>query len=510
MLRFVAVIVASDEFPVNDVVGGNLDKKGRLDGITITQSQITDTTITATNLNILDDGADTTLHFHDSDRSRANHTGTQLLSTISDVTITAANLNILDDGVDTTLHFHDSDRARANHTGTQTISTLSDLDTGIVTFSNKSIALGSNTITGTAAEFDTAVTDDNFVFDGATNVLTGAIQITAGTMRIPLSATPTMAVDGDFAIDTTITDFSMGLIKYFDGEEMAVISIPIAQLTSPTDGHVISYNATNDEFELVASAGGGGDDLGDHTATEIIKSVTFGLQGQETGQTIIGTTALTGWDYTVPAADAHDFIVTGTGTIAQIDSTGLDVQNGTVQEDGVDISPIGIHDIPISASSMYGTTLTPATGLNNTLFATNEIDIKTFDFTSTILDNRVQFRIPFPRNYNNGAITVTINWSFSAGSGDVVWRVGAVATGDNDAIDAAFTFSADLVDTAGTANQVQRTTTASFTPGGTPADNDELHFEIMRQGSDVADTFTSIARLHSVVIHITTDEATAA
>ena len=139
-------LVASDEFPFNDVVGGDLDKKGRIDGVRITQSQITDTTITATNLNILDDGADTTLHFHDSDRARANHTGTQLLSTISDVTITAANLNILDDGVDTTLHFHDADRARANHTGTQTISTLSDLDTGIVIFSNKTIDGDVNTI----------------------------------------------------------------------------------------------------------------------------------------------------------------------------------------------------------------------------------------------------------------------------------------------------------------------------------------------------------------------------
>lgn len=61
--------------------------------------------------------------------ARANHTGTQTLSTISDVTITAANLNALDDGVNTALHFHDSDRARANHTGTQTMSTISDLPT---------------------------------------------------------------------------------------------------------------------------------------------------------------------------------------------------------------------------------------------------------------------------------------------------------------------------------------------------------------------------------------------
>lgn len=90
---------------------------------------ISDVTITASNLNALDDGANTTLHYHDADRARANHTGTQSLSTISDVTITAANLNALDDGADTSLHYHSADRSRANHTGTQALSTISDAGT---------------------------------------------------------------------------------------------------------------------------------------------------------------------------------------------------------------------------------------------------------------------------------------------------------------------------------------------------------------------------------------------
>ncbi len=49
----------------------------------------------------------------------------------TDVTISAANLNTLDDGVDTTLHFHAADRARANHTGTQTASTISDFSEAV-------------------------------------------------------------------------------------------------------------------------------------------------------------------------------------------------------------------------------------------------------------------------------------------------------------------------------------------------------------------------------------------
>lgn len=61
--------------------------------------------------------------------ARANHTGSQLLATISDVTMSVANLNSLDDGVNSTLHFHNTDRDRANHTGTQNWSTLTGTPT---------------------------------------------------------------------------------------------------------------------------------------------------------------------------------------------------------------------------------------------------------------------------------------------------------------------------------------------------------------------------------------------
>ena len=45
--------------------------------------------------------------------------------------MTVANLNSLDDGVNSTLHFHNTDRDRANHTGTQAISTVTGLQTAL-------------------------------------------------------------------------------------------------------------------------------------------------------------------------------------------------------------------------------------------------------------------------------------------------------------------------------------------------------------------------------------------
>jgi len=77
-----------------------------------------------------------------------------------------------------------------------------------------------------------------------------------------------MAVDGDFAIDTTVTDFSHGVMKFFDGEEIGVVAMPIAQFTSPVGGEVVTYNATNDEFELAAAGGGGSwSQIADYEAT---------------------------------------------------------------------------------------------------------------------------------------------------------------------------------------------------------------------------------------------------
>ncbi len=56
----------------------------------------------------------------------ATSTHTHPLAAITDVAISATNLNTLDDGTSNVLHFHDTDRARSNHTGSQLAATISD------------------------------------------------------------------------------------------------------------------------------------------------------------------------------------------------------------------------------------------------------------------------------------------------------------------------------------------------------------------------------------------------
>lgn len=113
-----------------------------------------------------------------------------------------------------------------------------------------------STITGTANEI--AVSNGNGVSGNPTLSLPATIDLGGKTsLEIPNSAAPTVDADGEIAVDTTVTDFSHGLIKYFSGEELAVVAMPVAQFTSPTNNYVVTYDSTADEFQLKAGGSGG-------------------------------------------------------------------------------------------------------------------------------------------------------------------------------------------------------------------------------------------------------------
>ncbi|MHA2401570.1 MAG: beta strand repeat-containing protein, partial [Candidatus Kariarchaeaceae archaeon] len=163
----------------------------------------------------------------------------------------------------------------------------------------------------------------------------------------------------------------------------------------------------------------------------------------------------------------------------------------------------GVHDIPISAQSMFAPTLEPATGLTSINFATNDIDYKVWEFTSTIANERVQIQLDsLPRNINLADIDVVLSWSFASGSGVVRWGIRATSIPDNGALDVGWGAAVEVNDTAGTANQLQRVSLAALAVGGTPAEGDTIQFEIYREGADVGDTFTGTARLHGITLQV--------
>lgn len=74
----------------------------------------------------------------------------------------------------------------------------------------------------------------------------------ADDFEIPNWAAPVVDTNWQIAIDTTVADFSHGIMKIYWGEEQGVVSMPISQFTTPTNWSVPTYNATNDKFELKA------------------------------------------------------------------------------------------------------------------------------------------------------------------------------------------------------------------------------------------------------------------
>jgi len=134
------------------------------------------------------------------------------------------------------------------------------------------------------------------------------------------------STDGALAIDQTVTDFSHGILKYYDGEEMGVVAMPIAQFVSPTDTQVVTYNATNDEFELAAAGGvGGGPSLGANSVIRtndrmilanitVLNQLNTGFTAQSTGNTL----TVTGHTYVNGEIIQLDYATTYPGGLATL------------------------------------------------------------------------------------------------------------------------------------------------------------------------------------------------
>ena len=143
--------------------------------------------ISDTDATDLTDAGDSVLHFHSTDRARANHTGTQVASTISDFDTEVSNnsavalntakvTNVTTDlstsQTSTTVNVNSSDGTDATLP-----QAIAGGNAGVMSGADKTVVdatSGTNSgdqtsivgITGTKAQFDTAVTDGNILYDG--------------------------------------------------------------------------------------------------------------------------------------------------------------------------------------------------------------------------------------------------------------------------------------------------------------------------------------------------------
>ena len=220
----------------------------------------------------------------------------------------------------------------------------------------------------------------------------------------------------------------------------------------------------------------------------------------------VGTLTITPTTSTIDGV-ASLALATGQGVRIVSDGTNYFTQRGI---GAAQITTQGKHAIPIMAAGIRPSVAGGCAVLAAIASAANQPDIVTLDFDATT-EEYAQFAIPMPKKWNEGTITAQFRWSHAATTTNfgVVWGLQAVAVSDNDAIAVAFGTAQTVTDTGGTTNNLYITAeTSAITVAGSPANEDTVFFRVYRKAADASDTMAIDARLHSVVIFITTNADT--
>jgi hypothetical protein len=149
-------------------------------------------------------------------------------------------------------------------------------------------------------------------------------------------------------------------------------------------------------------------------------------------------------------------------------------------------------------------------------YGTNDIEFDYFAFDGGATEERVQFKVAMPGDWNRETIKVKFFWSSDAGSttGDTVeWAIKAAAIAGDAAIDAALgtpqVVSDALLSDGGADLQVSDATPALTVGGATSPNGYLVAFEIYRN-TDGTDDMTEDAWLLGVQIQYTANTEPAA
>lgn len=213
------------------------------------------------------------------------------------------------------------------------------------------------------------------------------------------------------------------------------------------------------------------------------------------------------WDDDVPGWVFTDIPA---GTIFQVLDTSPAESRQMTDGVATPISTMGTkgrHAVPILAGSMGPSVTGGCAALASVASAANQPDIVTLNF-DTATQEYAQFSIPMPTSWNRGTVTFVPIWSHAATTTNfgVAWTLQAVAVSNDDAIAVNFGTAVASVDTGGTTNDVYfGPESAAITVAGTPQPGDIVFFRISRETGNAGDTMAIDARLHGIVLFITTN-----
>lgn len=332
--------------------------------------------LTAALLSALTGGGNTTAHYHDADRVRANHTGTQLQSTISDfahgpehtdgtdAVPVAHGLRINNSRVEsypgTGLYVGADSRLYTDSTG-MTITAYAD---HVAATNNPHGTDVENLGAGTLAELNDAITDANLDdagdprdpnphasehVDGTDNIpVDQGIQITSGRLRAKVATGLYIGADHSIYTDSVNTTIaSMGGDITGPSNSVTVTKVQGYSLTYPAaandvvDGDVWQWDAGTQAFILDAQSGTGGSLTGqiagasDTTIDTVNVSLTGTLEALLSGDTL----TISGSSGAVVQVVETDFTeVVSTTTTVPFDNSAPTSSEG-VQVGSISITP---------------------------------------------------------------------------------------------------------------------------------------------------------------------------
>lgn len=376
--------------------------------------------------------------------------------------------------------------------------------TATQTLGNKTFDLASNTLTGTTAQFNTALSDNDFATLAGTETLTNKT-LGATTLSGTLSRAADQTIDLTGAATRTLT------VQNSTGSQVVNIDL---------DGTLFFRNNTAFTMQLT----------GTPTANRVITiqdSATQTLVARDTTDTLTNKTyrmasanrmiyAGTSGDITQTAAPTNGQILIGSTSAAPVlagisQGTGITVTNGagTITIGLATTHAPGKTAVYIPATAMTPRSANGCAALATSNGAANQPDVPYLAFDGSAAEY-ASFFVQMPKSWNESTVTARFQWRRASGTGaaDVVWGIRGSAISDNETPALTFGSNATVTDAASTttANFNLSAETGACTIAGTPAQDDLVFFEVLRDGAAAGDTLNAVdAWLTGVTLFITVD-----